>query len=131
MSRFEARLLPDGLRLHLHDGPIDLIIGAEGNGDARSIAFAAAENRFATLLDELCAELPLLRRPTSEMPAGIVARRMWRATLPHARSGFITPMAAVAGAVAEEILSAIVAAADLRRAFVNNGGDIALHLAPE
>ncbi len=42
---------------------------------------------------------------------------------------FITPMAAVAGSVAEEILAAMVAAANLVRAYVNNGGDIALHLA--
>ncbi len=39
-------------------------------------------------------------------------------------------MAAVAGSVAEEILCAMTAAAPLSRAFVNNGGDIALHLAP-
>jgi ApbE superfamily uncharacterized protein (UPF0280 family) len=39
-------------------------------------------------------------------------------------------MAAVAGAVAEEILHAMLAAAPLSRAHVNNGGDIALHLAP-
>lgn len=130
MSRMEARLLPDRRRLHLHDGPIDLIIGAEGGGDARALAFAAARGRFATILDELCAELPLLRRPTAEMPVGTVARRMWRATRGHARSGFITPMAAVAGAIAEEILAAMAAAAELHRAFVNNGGDIALHLAP-
>ena len=49
--------------------------------------------------------------------------------LPHAAMGFITPMAAVAGAVAEEILAALVGAAPLERAFVNNGGDAALHLA--
>jgi ApbE superfamily uncharacterized protein (UPF0280 family) len=39
-------------------------------------------------------------------------------------------MAAVAGAVAEEILNAMTSAATLSRAYVNNGGDIALHLAP-
>ena len=39
-------------------------------------------------------------------------------------------MAAVAGSVAEEVLEAMLAAAALSRAFVNNGGDIALHLAP-
>jgi len=38
-------------------------------------------------------------------------------------------MAAVAGAVAEEILAAMLAAGPLERAYVNNGGDIALHLA--
>jgi ApbE superfamily uncharacterized protein (UPF0280 family) len=38
-------------------------------------------------------------------------------------------MAAVAGAVAEHVLATMVEAAALRRAIVNNGGDIALHLA--
>ena len=38
-------------------------------------------------------------------------------------------MAAVAGAVAEAVLAAMTAAAALDRAYVNNGGDIALHLA--
>ena len=45
-------------------------------------------------------------------------------------SVFITPMAAVAGAVADEILAAMTAGRRLRKAYVNNGGDIALHLAP-
>jgi uncharacterized protein len=35
----------------------------------------------------------------------------------------------VAGSVAEEILGAMLAVARLERAYVNNGGDIALHLA--
>jgi ApbE superfamily uncharacterized protein (UPF0280 family) len=50
---------------------------------------------------------------------------------PH-RPEFVTPMAAVAGAVAEAVLAAFAAAAGpgLRRAYANNGGDIALHLAP-
>lgn len=120
-------MLPDGRRLHLHDGPIDLIIGAEGEGGR---AFDAAAARFATVLDELCEELPLLRRPAGPEPQGTVARRMWRATLPLAGHGFITPMAAVAGSVAEEVLAAMLASADISRAFVNNGGDIALHLGP-
>jgi ApbE superfamily uncharacterized protein (UPF0280 family) len=47
---------------------------------------------------------------------------------PFASDHFITPMAAVAGSVAEEILGAMLAAARLDRAYVNNGGDIALHL---
>jgi ApbE superfamily uncharacterized protein (UPF0280 family) len=53
---------------------------------------------------------------------------MWQAcaALP---TDFITPMAAVAGAVAQEILTPY-AQAGLQRAYVNNGGDIALHLAP-
>lgn len=129
MSRMQAHMLPDGRRLHLNDGPIDLIIAAEGEGEAVGLAYAAAHARFATVLDELCAELPLLRQAAGAEPAGAVARRMWRATLPLAAYGFITPMAAVAGSVAEEMLQTMCAAAPLSRAYVNNSGDIALHLA--
>lgn len=46
------------------------------------------------------------------------------------RAVFVTPMAAVAGAVADEMLAALTAGRTLRTAYVNNGGDIAIHLAP-
>jgi ApbE superfamily uncharacterized protein (UPF0280 family) len=39
-------------------------------------------------------------------------------------------MAAVAGAVADEVLQALIASRVLDKAYVNNGGDIALHLSP-
>jgi hypothetical protein len=121
--------LDDG-RLHLSDGPIDLII--EAFGDARSVeaAYRAAWTRFATILDELCAELPSLRAHHGPSPTGRAARRMTEAVAPFSSRRFITPMAAVAGAVAEEILLAMTAARPLARAYVNNGGDIALHLSP-
>ncbi|RAI31474.1 hypothetical protein CH338_25755 [Rhodoplanes elegans] len=63
---------------------------------------------------------------------GSVAKRMAAAVWPYADKIFITPMAAVAGSVADEILAAMVsvAGAGLARAYVNNGGDIALHLTP-
>ena len=133
MIRAQIALLPDGRRLHLQDGPIDLIV--EGFGSAAEVraAYDAAAMRFATILDELCSELPLLRAaavPGRCALIGVVARRMHDAVVPFATECFITPMAAVAGAVAEEVLSAMVAAALLARAFVNNGGDIALHLTP-
>lgn len=124
-------LLPDGRRLHLQDGPIDLVIGAIGPQSAVQNGYAAAAQRFSGLLTELVAELGLLRTAASEgraAPKGIVARRMHRAVSPYADECFITPMAAVAGAVAEEILGAMCQVADLDRAYVNNGGDIALHL---
>ena len=125
-------LLADGKRLHLQDGPIDLVVEACGNeGDVRA-AYQAAAYRFTGLLDELCSELPLLRQaadPARCLLQGIVARRMQEAVAPFAADHFITPMAAVAGAVAEEILGAMLQRAQLARAYVNNGGDIALHLA--
>lgn len=111
-----------GDRLHLQHGPMDLIIGASGDIEA---AFAAAEARFATILDELVAELPVLRSAMPVHPRGCVARRMSAATSGY--EAFITPMAAVAGSVADEVLGAI-AKQDVSKAYVNNGGDIAVLL---
>jgi len=131
MPRAQMRMLPDGRRLHLYDGPIDLILEAFGTPLDIRAAYEAACSRFPSVLDELCAELTLLRsqcHPDSEWPQGPVARRMFAAVLPYAGEYFITPMAAVAGAVAEEILSGMKAAARLSRAYVNNGGDIAIQL---
>ena len=129
--RPQIALLADGKRLHLQDGPIDLIVEARGREEDVLIAYEAAARRFTGLLDELCAELAELRKPADpERTAlkGVVARRMHAAVAPFAADCFITPMAAVAGSVAEEILGAMLAAAPLDRAYVNNGGDIALHL---
>lgn len=123
--------LADGKRLHLQDGPIDLIIEACGTAKNVRAAYEAAIRRFDGLLDALCEELPELRRaayPDKCALQGRVARRMHAAVAPFAAASFITPMAAVAGAVAEEVLGAMIESADLRRAYVNNGGDIALHL---
>ena len=124
--------LADGRRLHLHDGPIDLIVEARGASANVRMAYDAAAARFTGLLDELCDELPELRKPARPAVCslkGAVARRMHGAVAPFAADHFVTPMAAVAGAVAEEILGAMVDVSDLQRAYVNNGGDIALHLA--
>jgi hypothetical protein len=131
----QVRMLPDGRRLHLQDGPIDLIVEAAGAPAAVATAYRAAATRFRFVLDELCGELAELRAPASPVPRsfrGVVARRMEAAVAPHANDAFITPMAAVAGAVADEILAAIRGAAGegLARISVNNGGDIALWLAP-
>jgi len=128
----QRRRLPDG-RLHLHDGPIDLIIEAFGETSAVEAAYVAAWRRFTSVLDELCAELPLLRAdPSAGSPAplGPVARRMAAAVAPFRARRFLTPMAAVAGAVAEEILEAMTSGRRLTRAYVNNGGDVALPLGP-
>jgi uncharacterized protein len=129
--RPQIALLADGKRLHLQDGPIDLIVGAKGRDVDVRIAYEAAARRFTGLLDELCTELAELRTAADPLRTelkGVVARRMHAAVAPFAADGFITPMAAVAGSVAQEILGAMLAAAPLDRAYVNNGGDIALHL---
>lgn len=128
----QIALMPDGRRLHLQHGPIDIIARATGSAAEVEAAYRAAGERFATILEELVGELALLRRhaSVSERPTGTVARRMHSAVLLHATRHFVTPMAAVAGSVAEEVLAAMrMAAPEIETIFVNNGGDIALHLA--
>ena len=125
-----AHSLPDG-RLSIEDGPIRLVIGIEGAPGAVRAGQDAAGLRLHGLLAALCDELPLLRSPlgdTPPRPRHPVARRMIEACWPH-RLEHISPMAAVAGAVAEHVLAGIVEH-PVRVAHVNNGGDIALYLAP-
>ncbi|MEM6385516.1 MAG: UPF0280 family protein [Pseudomonadota bacterium] len=119
--------LPDG-RLHLQHGPIDIILSAEGPG--RDAAFRAAARRFETILPDLAAQLPVLTRDYHDFrPTCPVAAAMKRAVAPLARDRFVTPMAAVAGAVADEICASLSRAA-LTKATANNGGDIAFLLSP-
>ena len=125
-SEAVAALLPGG-RLHLQHGPIDIVAEAFGFPPAIRGAYARAAGRFATILEELVAELPALRSEDTPVEGGI-ARRMAAAVAPF-RPAFVTPMAAVAGAVAEEVLAALVGPG-ITRAYANNGGDIALWLAP-
>ena len=123
----------DAQRWHFQHGPIDLVIGADGDAAALASAHAAAWQRFEQVLPELVQELPLLRQAVSSNATdcplkGPVARRMWQACRPYAMD-FITPMAAVAGSVAQEII-ACYQRPGIARAWVNNGGDIAMHLTP-
>jgi len=158
----EAWRLADG-RLHLLHGPIDLIVEAFGDPAAVEQAYRRAEAGFQGLLDGLVAEIEVLKTPLASAPAalppaveGVVARRMVRAAWPW-RKLYVTPMAAVAGAIADEVLEAINRADEvleainrvdevleaaagsergagasregaLERVYVNNRGDIAFHL---
>jgi len=120
-----------GARLHLSHGPIDVVLKAWGTPEAVRAAYAAACRRFPGILPELCDELAMLRTPMHEHPSveSPVGRRMVDACQPFA-GVFVTPMAAVAGAVADELLAHMTAVAPLLRAFVNDGGDIAVMIAP-
>jgi ApbE superfamily uncharacterized protein (UPF0280 family) len=136
----QAALLPGG-RQHLNHGPIDLIIEATPGGtegmagpiasrrgqDVVQEAYRRAMERFDGMLEGLVEELPALRGDGAGV-TGPVAQAMVAAVAPF-RPRFITPMAAVAGAVADAVLAA-VAGPGIARAYVNNGGDIALYLTP-
>ena len=131
MSSPQVALLPDGRRLHLQHGPIDLVIEAFGAREEVGAAYRQALDRFQTVLSELVAELPELRRPVAAdwSPEGVIAAQMVRAVRPHAQE-FVTPMAAVAGSVADEVMLAMTERRAIDKAYINNSGDIAIHLAP-
>ncbi|MFT5486954.1 MAG: ApbE superfamily uncharacterized protein (UPF0280 family) [Paracoccaceae bacterium] len=134
MDAPQVALLPDGRRLHLQHGPIDLVIEAFGDSEEVGAAYRQARARFQTVLGELVGELSDLRTPVGGiterwMPEGPTALRMMDAVWPH-RDMFVTPMAAVAGAVADEVVTALVAGRGVEKAYVNNSGDIAVHLTP-
>ena len=124
-------VLPDGRRRHFRHGPIDLVLEAFGPAGEVAAFHEQAWARFRAVLGELVGELEALRKDIGGSPAirGSTARRMATACAPHC-DRFVTPMAAVAGAVADEVLAAALSGRRVDRAYVNNGGDIALHLAP-
>ena len=122
----------DGGRLFLQHGPINLIVRAAGPVGAVERAYAALIDAFPVWLGALVEELPRLRGSESlhlAPPVGAIARRM-TAAVRECTERFITPMAAVAGAVADEAAAVLAACPGLEHAYVNNGGDIALHLSP-
>ena len=122
----------DGGRLFLQHGPINLIVRAGGLPPAVAHAYRTLIDVFPDWLGALVGELPRLRSPESPrlpLPAGPIARRMV-AAVRACSGGFVTPMAAVAGSVADEAAAVLAAQPGVDHAYVNNGGDIALHLGP-
>ena len=124
-------------RLHLQHGPIDIIAHVDAPEEVRKRLYTSASNRFSTVLVELVAEMDLLKHPWSADlpdPKGGIAQKMCFAV--RGSGIFVTPMAAVAGAVADEVLEAMLYEAknhdscleEIQRMYVNNGGDIAFWL---
>ena len=124
-------------RLHLQHGPIDIIAHVDAPEEVRMRLYRSASNRFSTVLVELVAEMDLLKQPWSADlpdPKGGIAQKMCFAV--RGSDIFVTPMAAVAGAVADEVLEAMLYDAknpdpcleEIQRMYVNNGGDIAFWL---
>jgi len=118
-------------RWHFQHGPIDLIIDVEGDAEASQRGIAACWDEFQGVLPGLVRELPTLRCAVDDRttPRGPVARRMLRACRAFADERFITSMAAVAGAVSDHLITQFDQPG-IQRACINNGGDIALFLAP-
>lgn len=120
-----------GDRLHLNHGPIDVVLKAWGSADAVRAATRAAARGFPRVLPMLMEEIKELKKPIAKRPKvkGSIAARMVAAAEPFA-DVFVTPMAAVAGSVAEALIEVMVKAGPIEKAYVNDGGDIAIHLTP-
>lgn len=127
----QAWLLDNGTRLHLQHGPIDLVIEATGEHVEVQRAYQQATVAFQYVLQRLVTQLPILRKTYQASLGyrfiGPVAARMRTAVEPFAAFN-VTPMIAVAGAVADHVLATLIKERNLIRAQVNNGGDIALFL---
>jgi len=125
------RWLEPNRRLYAQHGPIELIIEVDAEPHECTQAFEQAVAFLDSVLSDLVAELPALRSPLNPLnPVRFespVAKHM-QLSVSSFSDQFITPMAAVAGSVADKTLQALTRNRSLRRAFVNNGGDIALHL---
>ena len=122
-------LTPDGKKLHLSHGPIDIILQSFGLSNEVQKSYEQVIKFFPKILPDLVAEIGDLRRPYSKgwQPEGLVSRRMKEACYPY-QGKFLTPMAAVAGAVADQVLEISLINRKLDKIYVNNGGDISFHL---
>jgi ApbE superfamily uncharacterized protein (UPF0280 family) len=114
-------------RLFLQHGPINIVI--EAIGVDKKLAYFDAKKYFETLLDELVLDLKILKKEVvlNRKFSNKISQGMQDATEKFTPS-FITPMAAVAGSIADNILKILVDSKNLEKAYVNNGGDVAFHL---
>lgn len=125
----QVTFLSGGACLRLQHGQIDLIVGADGN---RFNALFAAQKCFDTLSSSLEKERRLLCAPLTDQsrkPKDPIARRMFDAVLPFS-DNVLAPIICVAGTVADTVLHAVTQIKPLTRAYVKNGGHIALFLSP-
>ena len=112
-------------------GPVSMVITASRNGEGDTQLCRAAFPVIAACLEDLRPSLEMLRRYPPQVELEQLAgagETMARAVL---RTGdpWLTPMAAVAGTVADAVADFLFAQG-AEKVTANNGGDIALRLAP-
>lgn len=119
-------------RLRVEWGPVSLVVAARWPDGFRPGELAAGGRRALEVLEELAALRRLLavdvRRIRNVRALPQVARGMVAVARPYAEWG-VTPMIAVAGAVADAVADTL-AGRGATRVSVSNGGDVALRLAP-
>ncbi len=112
-------------------GPMEIGVQLEGEEKVLRKAPEEIPEKAKALLREIQGFQPVLRMPGRDLRVKArwprVVRRMVEAV--RKVSGDLTPMAAVAGAVADEILLEVreVMGPEMLKILVNNGGDMALY----
>lgn len=119
-------------RVRVEYGPVSMTIKAEAGGAPLTEAAVAGAEAAVANLEALARYRSVARLPITAVEERDaypeVLRRMIRAAR-LTRSGDVTPMVAVAGAMAEMAAEAAVAAG-AKTVIVDNGGDIALVVEP-
>lgn len=120
----------DGGKILAECGPMRLVIGAWLAGmPQRELCVRAAQESFA-LLERIARQRQLLSKRYLEVPGDVddfQAMKMIRSVL--AVDPELTPMAAVAGTIADGVSSFLVRRG-MSRVVVNNGGDVAIRTGP-
>ena len=114
-------------RLFLQHGPINIVL--EAFGIDKNLAYRNVKKYFETLLDQLVLDLALLKKEVvlNRKFNNKISQSMQDATEKYSPT-FITPMAAVAGSIADNILRVLINDTNLEKAYVNNGGDVSFYL---
>jgi uncharacterized protein len=132
------KLYRDG-RWHFQHGPIDIVLQIDGDSNACEHALQTAWQRFETVLPELVRELPGLRRPVDELQLTTALTAWWRnactkrcctsCTICVGQPRGIHHTHGRRGRVRwRKRCCRPWRMPGVDRAYVNNGGDIALHL---
>ena len=114
-------------RLFLRHGPINIVL--EAVGIDKDLAYQNVKGYFETLLEQLVLDMELLKEEVvfNRKFNNKISQSMQDATERYSPT-FITPMAAVAGSIADNILRVLINNTNLEKAYVNNGGDVSFYL---
>ena len=114
-------------RLFLRHGPINIVL--EAIGIDKDLAYQNVKEYFETLLEQLVLDMELLKKEVvfNRKFNNKISQSMQDATERYSPT-FITPMAAVAGSIADNILRVLINNTNLEKAYVNNGGDVSFYL---
>ncbi|MFL2822295.1 MAG: UPF0280 family protein [Alphaproteobacteria bacterium] len=114
-------------KLFMENGPTNIIAEAFSSKKIEIYNFICEYS--SKFLKDLSFEIETLKKPTSKKNIFVseIANTMFESTqlfLPN----FITPMASVAGSIAELLLLKVVEKFDVNKMYINNGGDISLYI---